>query len=278
MNINAKGKQFLCLSFLVFLVFLFSGCSTILVEQTIRDNGSSSLNILIDYSTYNKADSITDGCAEFFGDNVKCENLDDNSIRIIYDVDKLEGFESNNGLLYSEYSYDLNEVEKLLQSINSTMRGSILKRNLVNYNQLGLEFTYKIIMPNKIYNNEFGLSNGQNIEIDFNTISDDAILESRQINNYVYIFVALILLLILFLIYKKINKKNDYDISDIKREKSSDKFKEGISQVKISDSEIRCRDYIFQYKKTFPKESIEKVLVNAGFESIYVKEWIEKYY
>jgi len=274
---NLKSQFFLF--FILVVLFIFSGCSSIKIEQTIENDGSSVLDIFIDYSSYKNADKISDGCSEFFSDDINCNNLEDKSLRVVYKVDKLDGFVSDSDLIYSSYSYDLNKVEKLLQSINSTKKGSILKRNLKNYEDLGFDFKYTITMPNRIKQDGFGLISGNKIEVDFNTISDDAILRSQQVNNYIYVLSASILIIILFVIFNFYhNKKKKKKISESKKDDSLTRFKEEISANKISDAEIKCRDYIFQYKNNFPKESIEKVLVDAGFNSDDVEKWINKYY
>ena len=282
--------MFMKIIFLYITLILFlTGCISLDINQEIKEDGSSEVEIIYDFSALEEQmGSLNEGFSSFDdGTQMNITNEEFLSCDDYTDVLSKTGFSCSipekgvlilNGILLipdqyfiventlfeTKYEFDLISVFDLLEIISSEEDEQITQDSLGELMPLNPSFTYKIKMPAPIISSEIGNVNGDILRVDIFDLEDfdsAKVVSIKEKNTLYYILgIVSLFIVVIMLVFLKKKKEN----SNIK--------------VTLSENEIKCRDYILMYKSQFSKESLSKALVESGVNVSEVDIYLNKYY
>ena len=299
-------KKFISYLFLAFVVLFFSGCVDMAIEQELREDGSSDVVIMYDFSALvsslsgiaeglqseetNEFDGMMDELCEDEGDfeyvkefGFDCSVTEDGVVMLRGEWQVTsEFFEVKKGLPKITYTYDASGVFELLNKLNSNFNSGDFYVSddssedfvdtLPQLGTLGGKITYTVTMPAKVESYEVGVVNENKVIIDVFDLEDrdSAVIVASEINPLTYYIGAsagIVLLVLVIMIIINIMRKSR--IRNISGPSESDK---------MSEEELMCKEYILKYKSQHSRDSICKGLVNHGVSKKKVDEYLDKYF
>lgn len=272
-------------------MLFFSGCISLDINQEIKENGTSNIELIYDLSqieeqmksfqndlnnssisnSNNTEENEIDFCNDIREDNPEnfnfnCEEVEENIIKLTGDFDTNSYFQKNESLFKTTYTFDAIFIFSILGQIGGE-EGKITPESLSEMRILNPDLSYTIKMPGEISKSEVGRISKSTVKLDLFELDkkESVLIIAEKKNNTIFIIGSILILLIIIVI--------SYFIILNKRKKMPNENLNNLSQ-----EEIRCKDYIFQYKNSFSREAIKQVLLNENISESTVNEYLNKYY
>lgn len=250
MKLQMKNKKYL----LILVLFFLTSCSSS-VSQEIFEDGKSTILILIEDVDENRSICQNfDSQLEFFDESCK-NNGNSLEIKGSHYLNQYE-LELKENLFSTEYSYDLSSLEVLLKSLATSIYGE--------YTNEELDITIYLSMPGSFQEHPFSEEQG------ILTFSNRDFPINKKIVSKKYnllpITIFITLSISIFLIGRYVVKKRE------------SLFVSEPKSLEISQEELKCKQYILQFKSQYSKEVLFQGLVNSGISKEKAQYYINKYF
>ncbi len=269
---------------IILLSVFISGCISLDINQEIKKDGTSSIELVYDLSSIIDSmagsdfdDGFTfeipeedDFCLEMIENNPSiisdCTSERLGVYKLYAEYDVSEHLTIKNGLFSKEYIFDAISVFNFLELLEDDGE-TITQASLSEMRMLNPSLSYNIIMPAEIVKADVGRVSGSSVRINlFDLEREEQVLITAKEQNYLFVFilVGVFVLIVFFVIFFYIKNKS---------KKSPVENVEGISQ-----EEENSKKYILDYKNSYSKDSIKEALVSGGVSSSDADKYISKYY
>jgi hypothetical protein len=218
---------------LIFVIFI-SGCIDVTINQKIRSDGTTEINIVYDLSAaaammkqYGQEDfasglreNLTKGCDNLTKSglfrNVKCDYSEsDNKISISAESVSSIGssiFDKKSDLFFSKYRYDAKAVYNLFSMGTNSfdVQGNTMNdSSLLNMKALNAKWVYNLEMPGTITNADVGNVSGGKVVINiFDLIGKEhAYVESEELN-ILMLIIPIVIIAVIIIIIMALKRRN----------------------------------------------------------------------
>lgn len=301
--------KYINITLVIITFLLLSGCVKVEGFQSINEDGFSEVELVFDISEMmamsqqmgGSTEDSEDPCEEYDKNHSKTKAEEEFSMTCTYDdkgIVTLSGSkqltEDDNlivekSLFKTIYTYNPKDILEAQMNLLNDDEGDMSSDDILEQGeQYGVELTYNLEMPGIIIEDD-GLGDvvGDNrIEYDLFEVdleSDEFRIVSEVENkNMMYLIyggaglVGLIVLIIIFSIVIKIMKKKSSHVqsgNSINNSATAQSFGTGISR-----NEQLAKNYIEQYKNSYPKEAIKQGLINANIPENEIDTYLIKYF